>query len=119
MPEAMPLEASPPLPPEAANQMGKPFAGVGQAMMNDQAKPAGQAHPQGAVLDQAEAVKKVLMLMGQQSPDAKPFVDRMLMMADAMIAKLKTSGPGASAQPAEPPSAKMPDKAEGMAPFPG
>ena len=126
MASSMPtLDQTPPVPPELSGQMGQsPYAGV-SSMMKDQAQQQGgggaQAHPQGALIAQSEAVKKVIDQMAKMEPGFGPFADRIKSILDAGLGVVVSGGPpGQSA--AEKPSIMGPNSMKATPPgsgFPG
>jgi hypothetical protein len=61
----------------------------------------GGAQPQGALMAQSEAVKKVIDQMSKMEPSFGPFADRIKSLLDAGLgAVMSAGGPGAGQPPA-------------------
>lgn len=111
------LDQTPPSPPELSGQQGQsPYAGV-SSMMQKQQQPGGGGapQPQGALVAQAEAVKKVIDQMAKMESGFGPFADRIKSLLDAGLGAVMSNGggsgaqsPGGSAGPMGPDSMKPP-----------
>src|SRR5271168_4288818 len=104
MASSMPtLDQTPPVPPDISGQMGQsPYAGV-SSMMQQQQQGAGggQAHPQGALVAQSEAVKKVIDQMAKMEPGFGQFADRIKSLLDAGLGVVISGGPPGQSGPPE------------------
>lgn len=105
MASSMPtLDQTPPVPPDVSGQMGQsPYAGVAGMMQQKTQQDGGggdQAHPQGALVAQSEAVKKVIDQMSKMEPGFGPFADRIKSLLDAGLGAVISGGsPGQSEPP--------------------
>ena len=104
MASSMPtLDQTPPVPPEVGAQMGQsPYGGV-SAMMQQKAQGGGdQAHPQGSLIAQSDAVKKVIDQMARMEPGFGPFADRIKSLLDAGMGAVVSGGPPGQTQAQKP-----------------
>ncbi len=99
--------APPPSPPEVTNQFGAYGAGASalrermRGRADESVADTQAANPQGALMAQAEALKKVLDQMARQSPVFAPFASRAREVVQAGLeAALQASGgPGGQGGP--------------------
>lgn len=118
MSSSMPtLDQTPPPPPDVAGQTGaSPYAGMGAMMQKKDQGPdgGGGAHPQGALIAQGEAVKKVIDQMAKMESGFGPFADRIKSLIDAGVGSVTSGGSdsnppgGAPSGPAAPPGPGFP-----------
>jgi hypothetical protein len=97
--EATRLDAPPPLPPGVSGQMGEGSEGMSgmTQMLGDQVKNGAQ--PQGALLAQFNAVKKVVEQMASANEEFSPYAMRAIATLQEGIAKVASGGkPGNTPQ---------------------
>lgn len=125
------LDSPPPQPPDVSSQTGGPFGGVAQMMGQQKPQPgappgdlASGVHPQGALLAQFQAVKKVIEQMSKLDDKMAPFATRALAILQTGVEAAVGGGPpGAAAgqPPISGPGVQSNKPAEGEAGrgFPG
>jgi len=127
------LDQPPPQPPEVSGQQGA-LGGISSMLQEKfgqrppgEAAPPSEVHPQGAMLAQFEAVKKVLTQMARMNEGYMPFVNRAIAILQAGLGEVISkgrAGPGVGEPPPEagamsaPPSARAPE-GESSRSFPG
>jgi hypothetical protein len=105
------LDNPPPQPPDVAAQQGGPFAGVAGMMGQQKPQPPGGppgdlasgVHPQGALLAQFQAVKKVIEQMSKLDDKMAPFATRALAILQTGVEAAVGGGAGAAASAGQPP----------------